>query len=163
MKSLVEGWLEVYHPTSIGRKEFADLRDHVNRRLTGGKRVSPRYLLDLLLATELEIDRTLGGIPLELRGRVHTGDFRTAARSLIEMAGEYVSTRDSGAEARVGDCRRAVLLAKDRLHMQLARNMSDEKRIEKEELLEWFIVWLENPDVFEEWLTLRRKQLAASG
>lgn len=160
MKSLVDGWLDVRRPARVGRSEFAELRDYVNARIPGVQRVSPRYLLELLLATELDIDRSIGGVPLEFRGRVHTRDFATAGRSLVEMSIEYCSARDTGAEQRAADCRRAVLLAKDRLNWQLARpNLSEEKREEKQELLEWFRTWLESPDVFTDWLALRRKQL----
>ena len=77
------------------------------------------------------------------------------------MAAEHVAAQQAGREGRMQDCRQAVLLAKDRLKVILAnKNLDEQKRRDKEEFLNWFIVWLENPSVFPEWLELRRKQLA---
>lgn len=50
-----------------------------------------------------------------------------------------------------------------RLGLQRARmiagnkRVSAERRAEKEEIRQWFRVWLENPDVFFEWLELRKQ------
>jgi hypothetical protein len=32
-----------------------------------------------------------------------------------------------------------------------------EKRAEKQEIAEWFTIWLQNPEVFENWIMLRQK------
>jgi hypothetical protein len=50
-----------------------------------------------------------------------------------------------------------------RLGLQRARmiagnkRVSAERRAEKEEIRQWFRVWLENPEVFFEWLELRKQ------
>jgi hypothetical protein len=50
-----------------------------------------------------------------------------------------------------------------RLGLQRARMIAGNKRVsaarraEKEEIRQWFRVWLENPDVFFEWLELRKQ------
>jgi hypothetical protein len=79
-----------------------------------------------------------------------------AAESLLAMSGEYAKARASGDLARVEDVRRAVRQAKDRLRLTLRRrNLRDDTRAVKQEVLEWFLVWLENPAVFPAWLEVR--------
>jgi hypothetical protein len=53
--------------------------------------------------------------------------------------------------------RDAALRGKQRAQM-IARNakVAERKRAEKEEMAEWFTVWLNQPEIFEDWLALRR-------
>jgi hypothetical protein len=64
--------------------------------------------------------------------------------------------------ARAGACRRAVIQAKDRARL-VARNpnVDPEKRRQKEEMVEWLLVWLENPGIFATWAGLRKQKLSA--
>jgi hypothetical protein len=41
----------------------------------------------------------------------------------------------------------------------IARNQSvnERKRAEKAEMAEWFTVWLNQPEIFADWLALRRR------
>ena len=51
--------------------------------------------------------------------------------------------------------------AKQRLRRALDRpNLSEPKRQEKQELFEWFLVWLESPEIFPDWIELRLRALA---
>jgi len=162
VKSLIEAWIETERPNLIGPEEFRRLQQEIGARLGPNRRLAPRYLLEVLLLTELEVDSAVGGIPVDLRGRVGFADEREARTSLLEMAAEYRTAQQSGRADRARDCRQAVLLAKDRLRVILGnKNLDEAKRRDKEELLNWFVVWLENPEVFAEWLAVRRKQLAA--
>ena len=159
VKSLIEAWLETERPVRIGPDEFTRLQREISARLGPNRRLAPRYLIEVLLL--MEVDRAVGGIPVDLRGRVGFSDERETRTSLLEMAAEHVAAQQAGREGRMQDCRQAVLLAKDRLKVILAnKNLDEQKRRDKEEFLNWFIVWLENPSVFPEWLELRRKQLA---
>jgi hypothetical protein len=157
IKTLVLEYLERNHTAEINVPELAALRRHVAASAQRAKPISDRYLLDILLATDIPITRSLGGVPPDLRGRVHFADAERAAASLLEMLEEYRRSRTAGDALRAEDCRRAVRLAKDRLRLVLRRpNLSPSKRQEKEELLQWFLVWLETPDLFDQWLDLRR-------
>lgn len=51
-----------------------------------------------------------------------------------------------------------VLKGRQRAQM-IARNASvnERKREEKAEIAEWFAVWLRQPEIFEDWLVLRRR------
>ncbi len=139
---------------SVGPAEMEALGKEIVAKV--GRAASRRYLLDLLLATDVEVERSVGGFPLDLRGRVHTRDEESAASSLIELSAEYSRARELGDKVRAEDCRRAVRHAKERLVLTLRRKgLGEEKRKEKAELREWFVVWLETPELFPDWIGLR--------
>ncbi len=106
--------------------------------------VSTNYLRDLLHATGLQIAQPFGGVRLD--------SFPALEASLLEMADEYAKV------ARARDCRRAVIQAKDRARL-ISRNekVDPAKRRQKAEMVEWMLVWLENPGIFEAWAALRKK------
>ncbi len=62
---------------------------------------------------------------------------------------------EHGDASRRAAVRRLVITAKD--HARLAARIPA-KRAEKEEMILWMTVWLENPPVFPEWVRVRRKQ-----
>jgi hypothetical protein len=49
-----------------------------------------------------------------------------------------------------------VITAKDHSRFAALRSKDEAKRREKEEMVEWMIVWLENPAIFPQWVRLRR-------
>ena len=157
VKFLVAEYLATQQPALIGEDEFAALQRFVNRALNRPKPVSRNYLLSVLSATGVAISRSLGGLPVDLRGRVHFATPERAAESLLDLLGEYRKACAEGNRERANDCRRAVRQGKDRLRLVLRRpGLSEENRREKQELLNWFLVWLETPELFDTWLTLRR-------
>lgn len=60
--------------------------------------------------------------------------------------------------------RDAVIKAKDRARFA-SRNpkVSEEKRAAKEEMVQWMLVWLDDPSMFTDWVTLRRGQMGGAG
>jgi hypothetical protein len=149
-------------PELIDRQVLAAICRQADRELRRGKPVSRSYVLDLLSETNIPIDRSLGRLPPDLRGRVHFHDEDAAAASLTDMTREYEAARSAGDKIRAADCRLAVRKGKDRIKMILRRpRLSPQKRVEKEELLKWFLVWLEAPPLFPGWLELRRKSRRA--
>ena len=157
IRGLILAFLEERQPARIGPPEWEALLAYVARGAGDARRVNPRYVLEVLHETETEVDRSLGGLPLDLRGRVHSGSPDAAAESLLAMSTEYAQARNAKDAVRAEDVRRAVRQAKDRLRLTLRRkNLREETRGEKQELLEWFLVWLENPGVFPAWLEAKR-------
>jgi len=157
IRALVMRFLEERGLVRVGRAEWDALLAHLARVLGDARRVRPRYVLELLQETDVEVDRALGGLPLDLRGRVHAGEPEAAAESLLAMSAEYSRAREAGDAVRAEDVRRAVRHTKDSLRLTLRRkNLRDTTRAEKRELLEWFLVWLENPGVFPAWLETKR-------
>ena len=51
-----------------------------------------------------------------------------------------------------------VIAAKDRARF-LGRNpkASPEKKAQKDEMAQWMLVWLENPEVFPAWVEIRKR------
>ena len=161
IKSIVFSYLEDSRPKIVDRETLGRICRHVDKTLGRDKPVSAAYVLDIVCQTEVPVERLLGGLPVDLRGRVHFHDREAAAASLQEMTAEYEAARAAGDKTRAADCRRAVQKGKDRLKMILRRRgLATAKREEKLELLEWFLVWLEAPQLFPQWLVLRLKATA---
>ncbi|MEZ5366723.1 MAG: hypothetical protein R2748_31380 [Bryobacterales bacterium] len=156
IRALVDEFLANLPAPRVGPAEWDDLVATLTRTLGDARRINQAYLLDLLHQTEVEVDRSLGGLPLDLRGQVHSNTPDAAAESLIAMSAAYAKARQAGDAVRAEDVRRAVRQAKDRLRLTMRRkNLRPETRAEKESLLQWFLVWLENPLVFPAWLGAR--------
>jgi hypothetical protein len=80
---------------------------------------------------------------------------------LRALASEY----ELSDAVRRKECRRIVIESKDRLRWWLKRPKaveSAEKCAEKEEILLWVSTWLENPALFPEWVTIRRRRITAT-
>ena len=157
IKSVVLAYVEQRKPAIIDGQELAALRLSVAKSAGADRHISQRSLLDVLAQTDVPIARSLGGLPGDLRGRVHFRDPEAAASSLLDLQQEFEEARRRGDHHRAEDCRSAVRQAKDRLRLVLRRsNLSPEKKKVKQELLRWFLVWLQTPELFSQWLELRR-------
>jgi hypothetical protein len=112
--------------------------------------VSESYLRELLRDTGLPFDQPFAGI------RQHT--FEELEQSLREMQQVYADALAAGDRQRARYCRRQVIGAKDRArHIAYAAKTSSEKKAEKTEMVDWMLVWLENPEVFAAWMDARKR------
>jgi hypothetical protein len=111
--------------------------------------VSESYLRELLRETGLPFAQPFAGV------RQHT--FEELEESLRELLEVYTAANAAGDRERARYCRQQVIAAKDRAKF-LAKNRrtSEEKRAEKEEMAQWMLVWLENPEVFPAWASARK-------
>jgi hypothetical protein len=160
VRTIVDDFVAHNSGVAIGQETLETLRKQIAAQ-RGGAPPSRPAVLELLLATDVEISRSIGGFAPDLRGRVHIGDHDSAQASLIEMTSQYAQARAAGDSLRAADCRRAVQHGQQRLRFLLGRpNLSAQKRREKSELQEWFRVWLEAPDLFPDWVLLRRRNAA---
>lgn len=107
--------------------------------------VSESYLRDLIRATGLPFEQPYAGV------RQHTLEELEA--SLREMLDVYRAALEAGDKQRARYCRRQVIAAKDRAKFAAA------KHPEKEEMAQWMMVWLEDPEMFPSWVTARKLQL----
>ena len=117
--------------------------------------VSESYVRELLMATGLPFEQPYAGI------RQHT--FDELEQSLREMLRTYVQAKSSGNPDRARYCRRQVIGAKDRARF-LAHNphIPPAKQAQKEEMVQWMLVWLENPEVFPAWVEVRKRAVGPS-
>lgn len=87
-------------------------------------------------------------LPQPHRG-VWTKSLDELEESLTDMAEAY--TREPKR------CRSLVITAKDRTRFASRNPKVDEaKRVEKEEMVQWMLVWLDDPAMFATWARLRR-------
>ena len=116
---------------------------------------SESYVRELLRDTGLPFEQPYAGI------RQHTWEELEA--SLAEMAQVYRDAVAAGNRERARYARRQAIAAKDRARF-LARNAKtpEAKRAEKEEMAQWLLVWLENPEVFPAWAEARKKVLGSA-
>jgi hypothetical protein len=85
---------------------------------------------------------------------VRQPDFDELERTLVALSQLYLA---GDSEARRA-CRRAVIEAKQHARWAARRaGPGEAKRPIKEEMIQWMLVWLENPEVFPAWASLRRK------
>ncbi len=82
-------------------------------------------------------------------------DTLQAATSLIEKI-ERLGREFEGNDALLGHLRRSVRKIKDELDLFAARERVEKETQLAQELAQWLLVWLQNPQIFREWLELRR-------
>jgi hypothetical protein len=75
-------------------------------------------------------------------------------RTLENLCRKY---RDASDKKGVEYCRRIASLGRYRAGL-IGRNpkVMLQKRLRKQEIAEWFRIWLETPSVFEDWLAMRK-------
>jgi hypothetical protein len=147
VKRALREYLEARKPEAITEAVWSDL----TQRLAP---VSESYLRDLLRETGLPFEQPFAGI------RQHT--FEDLEQSLGEMLSVYREAIAAGDRERARYARRQVIAAKDRAKF-LARNprTAPEKAAQKEEMAQWMLVWLENPEVFPAWAEARKRSREA--
>ena len=138
VKKQLREYLDEHRPAAITEEIWTQLL----MRLAP---VSDSYLRDLLRDTGLPFEQPYAGI------RQHTLDELEA--SLREMLAAYREATAAGNRDKARYCRRQVIAAKDRAKF-LAK-----KHPQKEEMAQWMLVWLENPEVFPAWVEARKQVL----
>jgi hypothetical protein len=115
--------------------------------------VSESYLRDLLRDTGLPFEQPYAGV------RQHT--FEELEQSLREIHHVYAGAMAADNRECARYCRRQVIAAKDRARF-LAQNFrtAPEKKAQKEEMAQWMLVWLDNPEVFLAWVDARKKAIS---
>jgi len=147
VKQQLRAYLEAEPPAAITEAVWRELLGRLAP-------VSEGYLRDLLRDTGLPFEQPYAGI------RQHT--WAELEQSLREMQRVHSDAVAAGDRERARYCRRQVIAAKDRARF-LARNprAALEKRRQKEEMTEWMLVWLENPEVFPVWVEARKRVIQA--
>jgi hypothetical protein len=141
VKQRLREYLAGIEPPAITEAVWLDL-------LTKLAPVSESYLRELLRQTALPFEQPYAGI------RQHT--FEELEQSLREMLHVYAEAMAAGNRQRARYCRRQVIGAKDRARFQArSPGAAPEKKSQKEEMAQWMLVWLENPEVFPAWVEAR--------
>jgi hypothetical protein len=114
--------------------------------------VSESYLRRLLADTAIPVEQPFAG--------VRQKTFDELECSLFEMWTVYQAAKETGDRARARQCRNMVIQAKDHARMA-ARSCkaSPERKLEKQEMVQWMLVWLDDPGVFPAWVKLRKQKM----
>ena len=150
------------------RVEVEDLRaaqNELRRRLGPRDKTSFGYIASILRAAGYEVryeDRYSDPVMPEpyasrLKGLLEFHDLPSAEMCLRKVDAIY--REYSGNEEHLGTALVRALVKKGKLRAQaLAANprVHAQKRQEKKEIARWFQVWLETPDLFADWLALRK-------
>jgi hypothetical protein len=152
-------------PASGNKSKKARLSEYLGqRKLTSVTEREWRELLETLApVSESYLRRLLAetGIPAEQPfAGVRQKTFEELEQSLLSMEQVYTRAKEGGDHARARECRNTVIQAKD--HARLAARGSKappEKKAIKEEMVQWMLVWLDNPEVFPAWVKLRKQKM----
>jgi hypothetical protein len=139
-KSRLEAWLELRKPAVVDPA----LRDEVAGALGP---VSSGYLRELLRASGVRLHPLVEG--------VRQDTLENLERTLTDLAGIYEHAKANSDRVLERECRILVIQAKDHARITSRRTKSPQK----EEVVRWTLVWLENPQIFVEWARLRRRAL----
>jgi hypothetical protein len=163
---MIEVW-ERLDCETVGVQELEAIAEVVRERFGEGALDSPASVARLLAdegaelrhAEVLEADarwRSLDPYEPMFRNVLKFSDFTQAAASikrLDNLRKQFARKKDQAGLRRVRD---TVLKGKQRAEM-IARNpnVNQRKRDEKTEIAQWFALWLQSPEIFDDWLHLR--------
>ena len=157
-KSVIRQYLERARPAHIGAEEAAAIRGELTRVLGPQARISQEYLLDVLAELGARVDAELGGISREVLELLHFDTLEAAEATLHALDQRYQTCRSRNEPGLAEECRRGAMRVRRRAAL-IARNrkVAADKRTEKEEIAQWFTIWLQTPDLFFDWLALRKQ------
>jgi hypothetical protein len=160
--------LDFFQARDRQRVEVGDLyaaRNELRRQRGPGDRTALGYIASILREAGYEVkyeDRYSDPVIPEpyasrLKGVLEFHDLASAEQSLLRL--DAIFREYSSAADRLGTTMVRALVKKGKLRARsLAANprVNTPKRQEKQEIARWFQVWLETPDLFADWLALRK-------
>ena len=165
---IIEVW-EKLDCESIGRQEIEAIEAVVSEKY-GSRAVESPMIIARLLADEgaelrhseiMELDvvrRLESPYDAMFRNILKFSDFKQTINSLRQL--ENLRKKFLAENDREGlrIMREIALKGKQRAQM-ISKNekVAPGKRAEKQEIAEWFTIWLQTPEVFEHWIVLRGK------
>lgn len=165
---IIEVW-EKLDCESVGAKEIEAIETVIRERLGEGAVELPMKLARLLAdegaelrhaeILELDVQRRLES-PYDamFRNILKFTDFKQTLASIRQL--ENIRRKFALEKDREGlrEVREIALKGKRRAQM-ISKNekVAAEKRREKEEIAEWFTIWLQSPEIFENWIIMRQK------
>lgn len=165
---MIEVW-ERLDCESVGAEELEAITEAVRARFGEGAVESPATVARLLAdegaelrhAEVLEMDarrRTADPYEPMFRNVLKFSNFDDAANSIKRLDNLRKQFKRKNDREGLRLVREKALKGKQRAEM-ISRNrkVDERKREEKAEMAEWFAVWLRQPEIFDDWLDLRRR------
>ena len=142
--------------------EVEQIRRQLVARLGASGKTSPDYIAGVLETAGMRIvwstkADTEGQYEEEFQDLLHFANLEEAEMCIMrldELLRKFHKEKEPAAVERVLEVAR---MGRRRAEM-IARNhkVEPEKRAEKEEIMQWFKVWLDTPDAFFDWLEVRK-------
>src|SRR5713226_1162073 len=158
--------LEAAREMSVNRftpAEVEQLRRRLVARLGAAGKTSPDYIAGVLETAGLRVvwstkADTEGRYEEEFEDLLHFATLEDAEMCLVRLDELLRKFRAEGERAAAERVLEVARLGRRRAEM-IARNPRVEapKRAEKEEVMQWFKIWLDTPDAFFDWLELRKQ------
>lgn len=165
---MIEVW-EHLDCETVGERELEQILAAARERFGKGAGESPASIARMLAdegaelrhAEVLEMDaRWRAADPYEpvFRNILRFSDFAQAANSIKRLDNLRRQFARKGDEEGLRRVRETARKGKQRAQMIAANKSVDaRKRAEKDEIAGWFTVWLQTPELFDDWLALRRE------
>ena len=165
-KQLILDCFRTHRWERVGREEISTLEAELRRALGLAGKTSFSYVANVLREAGVRVDyedRYVNPWMEEpyagrLKGMLQFGDLAAAEvllRQLDAIYREYLQAAD-----RVGKqlVRSLIVKGKERAaSLAASPRVGRERRQQKQEIATWFRVWLETPDLFFDWLELRKQ------
>jgi len=143
--------------------EVEQIRRQLVARLGAAGKTSADYVAGVLETAGLRVvwstrADTEGRYEEEFRDLLHFATLKDAELCLVRLDELLRKFRGEGERAAAERVLEVARLGRRRAEM-IARNLKvdPQKRAEKEEILQWFKVWLDTPDAFFDWLEVRKQ------
>jgi hypothetical protein len=128
-------------------------------------KASDSYIVGVLRAAGKPVSVTSGLSSLSVEpeyaqhfaGVLKFDSFESAERSIQRIAELHRQFKQAGDAKGAGYARQLALLGKRRAQAAARAAKTQEKRAVKTEIAEWFTIWLYSPQIFEEWVYLRKR------
>src|SRR5687767_6857752 len=165
---IIEVW-EALDCESVGARELQQIQEVVSQRFGAGSGDSPasiaRSLADegavlrhpevLSLDTEWrerELSKLIAPDELDFSGLAQAHQSIT---KLDELRRKFEQDNEPAQMDRLRAM--VVKLKQHQLGIARSRIINRQQRLEAKEIAQWLTVWLQSPDLFEEWLSLRQR------
>lgn len=143
--------------------EVEQIRRQLIARLGAAGKTSADYIAGVLETAGLRVvwsthADTEGRYEEEFHDLLHFANLEEAEMCLVRLDELLRKFRAEGERAAAERVLEVARLGRRRAEM-IARNpkVDAHKREEKEEILQWFKIWLDTPDAFFDWLELRKQ------
>jgi hypothetical protein len=149
----------------IAAQEIQAIEVELRRHLGSTGRISRSYIANVLRQAGAQVDyedrysdpSMQEPYASRLKGLLRFSDFVSTEASIQKLDAIYKEYRALADRVGTGLVRSLVLKGKERAGSLAAnRRVRPEKRQEKQEIARWFGVWLETPELFFDWLELRK-------
>ena len=153
-------------PEPLGEPEIRAIRAELHRRLGPDDKTSLSYIASILRGAGARVDYhdRFVDLPMaepyasRLSGALQFRDFESAEASLRKLDALYREFREVSDRVGTSLVRSLVLKGKQRAEsLAASTRVNPDKRREKQEIASWFRVWLETPDLFFDWVELRKQ------